>query len=129
MDEFIKGDPTMNNAKIQQIMSYLQEEIGEGIISASIYTANDGQSLGGINSNLKGAALLSRVTVQLTAAVKAAGFKGMGPYYLLTIGENTAALVIPMGAYECSMMFDTNKAKMGLIVNVIVPHIIEMAQK
>ena len=118
----------MNNAKIQQIISFLQEEIGDGIISASIYTATDGQSLGGINSNLKGAALLSRVTVQLGAAVKAAGYKGIGPYYLLTIGDNTAALVIPLGAFECSMMFDTTKAKMGLIVNLVVPGILEMAK-
>ena len=119
----------MNNATIQKIMTFLKDEMGDGIISASIYTANDGQSMGGINSNLKGAALLSRVTVQLSAAVKAAGYKGMGPYYLLTIGENTAALVIPMGDFECSIMFDTNKTKMGLVVNLVIPGILEMAKQ
>ena len=79
----------MNNATVQKIMTLLQDEVGDGIISASIYTASDGQSMGGINSNLKGAALLSRVTVQLSTAVKSAGFKGLGPYYLLTIGDST----------------------------------------
>ncbi len=119
----------MNNATVQKIMTLLQEEIGDGIISASVYTASDGQSMGGINSNLKGAALLSRVTVQLSTAVKAAGFKGLGPYYLLTIGDTTAALVIPLGIYECSMMFDTSKTKMGLVVNLVVPGIIEIAKQ
>lgn len=119
----------MNNATIQKITTFLQEEIGDGLISASIYTANDGQSMGGINSNLKGAALLSRVSIQLAAAVKSAGFKGLGPYYVMTIGDSTAALVVPMGAHECSMMFDTNKVKMGLVVNLVVPGILELAKK
>lgn len=119
----------MNNATIQKIMTFLQEEMGDGVISASVYTANDGQSMGGINSNLKGAALLSRVSVQLSAAVKASGYKGIGPYYLLTIGDNTAALVIPMGDFECSMMFDTNKVKMGLVVNLVVPGILDIVKK
>lgn len=119
----------MNNATIQKITTFIKEEMGDGLISASVYTANDGQSLGGVNSNLKGAALLSRVTVQLSAAVKAAGYKGMGQYYLLTIGENTAALVIPMGDFECSMMFDTDKTKMGLVVNLVIPGILDIVKK
>lgn len=118
----------MKNSSIQEMMTFLQEEVGDGIVSASVYTANDGQSLGGINSNLKGAALLSRVTVQLTAAVKSAGFKGLGPYYLLTIGQDMEALVVPMGDFECSILFDNTKVKMGLIINLVVPRLLEIAK-
>ncbi len=119
----------MNNATVKQIMAYLQEELGGGIVSADIYSASDGQSIGGINSNLKGAALLARVTVQLQNAIKAAGFKGLGPYYLITIEESLAAVVVPMGAYECGIMVDTSKAKMGLVLNLVIPGILEIANK
>ena len=119
----------MNNATVKQILAYLQEELGNGIISADIYSANDGQSMGGINSNLKGAALLARVTVQLQTAIKAAGFKGLGPYYMITIDESVAAVVVPIGAFECGIMIDTSKAKMGLVLNLVIPGILEIAKK
>ena len=111
-------------------MTFIQEELGTGIMSADIYSATDGQSLGGIKfSNAKVAALLARVTAQLQAAIKAAGFKGLGPYYLITIEETMAAVVIPMGTYECGMMIDTGKAKMGLVLNVVLPGIMDIARK
>jgi hypothetical protein len=119
----------MNSSKVKQIINFIQEELGNGILSADIYSANDGQSLGGINSKPKVAALLARVTAQLQAAIKAAGFKGLGPYYLITIEENMVAVVIPMGTYECGMMIDTNKAKTGLVLNVVLPGILDIAMK
>lgn len=119
----------MNSTKVKQIMVFLQEELGNGVISADVYSANDGQSLGGINSNAKVAALLARVTVQLQAAIKAAGFKGLGPYYLITIEDSMVAIVIPMGTYECGMMIDTNKTKMGLVLNVVLPGIFDIVKK
>lgn len=119
----------MNSTKVKQIVAFIQEELGNGVISTDIYSASDGQSLGGINSNPRVAALLARVSAQLSGAVKVAGFKGLGPYYLITIEESTAALVIPMGTYECGMMLDTNKAKMGLVLNIVLPGIIEISQK
>ncbi len=119
----------MNSTKVKQIMAFIQEELGSGVMSADIYSANDGQSLGGINSNAKVAALLARVTAQLQAAIKAAGFKGLGPYYLITIEETMVAVVIPMGTYDCGMMIDSSKAKMGLVLNVVLPGIIDIAKK
>ena len=119
----------MNNAKVKKIMTLLHEELGNGIVSADVYSASDGQSIGGINSNPKIAALLSRVTNQLSAAIKAAGFKGLGPYYLITIEESTVALVIPMGAYDCGMMINTKNAKMGLVLNVVLPSILDIAKE
>ncbi len=119
----------MNTAKVNKIITLIKDELGNGVISADLYSANDGQSIGGINSNLKIAALLARVSAQLSAAIKAAGFKGLGPYYLITIEESKVALVIPMGAYECSMMIDTNSAKMGLVLNIVLPGILEIVRE
>lgn len=119
----------MNRESIASALQFLKTELGSGLVAADIYTGADGQSLGGINTNPKASALFSRITSQLSTALKSAEFPGLKDYYMLTLEGDKAVVIALLGDYELGMMIDTSEAKQGFVINLVIPGVLEILNK
>ncbi|HDP94232.1 MAG TPA: response regulator [Candidatus Aminicenantes bacterium] len=127
LDE-IMGDEkekTMNVRLLEKAVDVLKEDMGEGLLATDIFGAHDGQSLAGWNSNPKACALMGEITLSNNKALKGAGFPPLGRYFILDLVDDKMVVVITMGDFLWGMLVDTNKAKLGLLLNIAIPKAID----
>gem|GEM_PF-281813 len=115
----------MNIAKVNATLNYLKEELGAGLLATDIFAADDGQSIAGVNSEPKASALFNEVTDYLGKVLKGAGFPPLNRYYYLDLVDNKAVLVLSYGKFRHGLLMDSSKVKMGLLLNVYVPHLLK----
>jgi CheY-like chemotaxis protein len=121
----IHKEEKMNVKKLNQAIEVLKDDLGEGLLSTDIYGADDGQSLAGWNSNPQACALFNQITGHMTDALDGAGFPTLGRYYILDLVDDKMVVVITMGEYEWGLLVDRPKAQLGLLLNVVIPKIID----
>ena len=119
----------MNVENLNKAIDTLKEDLGDGLIAADIWTAADGQVIAGINPQPKAAALFNKLTTDMTKSLKTAGFPELGRYWLVDLVGGMIGIVIPLGDYEWGMMLDSNKAPLGLLLNVVLPQAIDSFEK
>jgi hypothetical protein len=115
----------MNIKKMKEAVDKLKEDLGDGILSTDIYSSADGQSIYGINSQPKACALFNQVTNFLTKSLKGSNFPLLGRYYIVDLADSKMFLVIPMDGYQWGLFVDTKKIATGLLLNVILPEIVD----
>jgi hypothetical protein len=49
----------------------------------------------------------------------------MGKYYLIHLADDTVIIAIPLGEFEWRIMVDLKKVTLGLLLNVILPKIMD----
>ncbi len=119
----------MNTKKLNEGMDTLKEELGEGLLTSDIYEAEEGQSLVGYNSNPNACALFSRITNNMEMALDNSGFPGLGNYYILDLEGNKMVIILPIEGYQWGMMIDRNKVKLGMLLNIIIPEVLEIFEE
>ncbi len=115
----------MNIKKMKEAVDKLKEDLGDGILSTDIYSSADGQSIYGINSQPKACALFNQVTNFLTKSLKGSNFPLLGRYYIVDLADSKMFLIIPMDGYQWGLFVDTKKIATGLLLNVILPEIVD----
>ena len=110
--------------KINATLASLQENMGSGLIATSIW-APDGESIADINPQPKASALFDEVTDYLIKALNESGFPALNQYYYLDLVDNKAMLVILYGKFQQGILIDTSKVKLGVLLNVDLPELIE----
>lgn len=120
-----KKELEMNIKKIQEGVDILKEDLGSGLVATDFWASADGQSLAGYNPQPKATALFNKITVDLSKSLKAAGFPNLGDYYLIRLEDGKFVIVLPMGKYQWGMLIDGEKVQLGLLINIVLPKIIE----
>ena len=115
----------MNIAKVNTTLNSLKEDLGAGLLATDIFAAADGQSIAGINSEAKASALFNEVMDYLGKVLKGSGFPPLNRYFYLDLVDNKAVLVLSYGKYRHGILLDSQKVKMGLLLNVYVPQLLE----
>jgi hypothetical protein len=114
----------MNIQKLNACMDLLRRDLGEGFVAASVITTEDGQLLVSTNqAHIAAATLLNEVTVVMEKALSTYP-AALGQYYYIDVAGNMAILVIPFGAYQLSISINKQAVKLGLLINVVLPNII-----
>ena len=115
----------MNVEKLNAAIEILKGDMGDALLATDIFGSADGQSIAGYNTQPKASALFNQLTGYLTKSLQGAGFPPLGRYYMLDLVDAKMVIVIPLGDYQWGMLVDTNKAQLGLLLNVVMPKIID----
>lgn len=120
-----KKEVEMKIKRIEEGVEVLKEDLGSGLLATDFWASADGQSLAGFNPQPKATALFNKITVDLSKSLKAAGFPNLGDYYLIKLDDGKFVIVLPMGKYQWGMLIDGEKVALGLLINIVLPKIIE----
>ena len=120
-----RKETEMNVEKLNAAIEILKGDMGDALLATDIFGAADGQSIAGYNTQPKASALFNQLTGYLTKSLQGAGFPPLGRYYMLDLVDAKMVIVIPLGDYQWGMLVDTNKAQLGLLLNVVMPKIID----
>jgi len=120
-----RKETEMNVKKLNAAIELLKGDMGDALLATDIFGSADGQSIAGHNTQPKASALFARLTAYLTKSLKDSGFPVLGRYYVLDLADAKLVIVIPLGDYQWGMLFDTNKAQFGLLLNVVMPKLID----
>lgn len=120
-----RKETEMNVEKLNAAIELLKGDLGDALLAADIFGSADGQSIVGYNTQPKASALFNQLTGYLAKSLQGAGFPPLGRYYMLDLVDAKMVIVIPLGDYQWGMLVDTNKAQLGLLLNVVMPKIID----
>lgn len=119
----------MNIQKMREAMDLLVEELGGGLLASDIINTSDGQSIVGVNPQPAASALFAQATSYLKKSLEGSGFPALGRYWLVDLVDRKAVIILPLGEFIWGMLVDTQKAPVGLILNVSVPKIISLYEE
>jgi len=115
----------MNIKKLKEAVDKLKEDMGDGLIATDVFSTADGQSIYGINSQPRACALFNQVTNSLEKSLKGGNLPPLGKYYIVDLTDGKIIMVIPMNEYQWALVVDTKKIQTGLLLNVVLPEIID----
>lgn len=113
----------MDIEKLNGCIELLKKQMGDSLLATSIVAMSDAQAIADWNSKPGAAAIFVEVTNFLNKSLKK-GYPSLGKYYLLDLEEDKMLIFLPLGEYQWGIAVDTTKAKLGLILNVILPEIV-----
>ncbi len=121
----VRKEPDMNVQKLNQAVEMMKKDLGDGLLATDIWIVADGVSIAAYNPQPKATALFNKLTSYLTETLRDSGFPGLGKYYLLDLVDNNMVIILPMGEYRWGMMVDSSKIQLGLLLNIVIPKIID----
>jgi hypothetical protein len=114
----------MNIQKLNLCMDILRKDLGDGFVASCIITTEDGQVLISTDqANIAAATLLNDATSFISNAMKTYPTE-LGQYYYIDVAGNMAVLVIPFGNYQWTITINKKLVKLGLLLNVVLPAVI-----
>ncbi|MDQ1352353.1 MAG: Response regulator [Acidobacteriota bacterium] len=128
---YINKEEIMDVKKMQDAVDQLKSKIGAGLIHTAIWSSADGQALVAFNEKPKAVALLNELTNQMYKVLSQSeeGFFELGRYYLIDLVKDNMVIIIYLGDYQWSILFDKKKVQLGLLLNVVVPNIIDIFEE
>ncbi len=108
-------------SKLKQGIELARENLGSGLLATDIFSAEDGQSIAGYNSQPRACALFARITADLQKTLSGANFPILSRYYILDLTDDKLVVVALLGDYSWGLLVDQTKVKMGLLLNVVLP--------
>lgn len=113
----------MDISKLNRAMDELKEYSNGGALASDIFTTRDGQSIVGFNSNPVASAMFNQITQYIASTMKESDMPSLGKYYIIELEGKLAVVVINMGDYQWGMAVDTKICSLGLMINIVIPHI------
>jgi hypothetical protein len=115
----------MNVQKLNKSIDVLREDVGDALIATDIWTVADGQIIAGWNKQPQAAAIFNDLTNHMIKTLEVAKFPVLGRYYLLDLVDKNMVVIIPLGDYQWGILLNSEKAPLGLLLNVIIPKSID----
>lgn len=117
----------MDISKLNEAVEYLKSQLGDALLATDVWGTMDGQALAAHNSQPKAVALFNELTQHManTLSDSEDEFVELGRYYLIDLIGDNMVLVIYLGDYQWGILFNKKKGKLGLLLNVIIPKIID----
>ena len=115
----------MNIQKLNECMEIIKRDLGDGLIASSIVSTADAQTLVATEKSSPGAAtIFNEVTAYIQKSLASGPYPQLGRYYYLDLVGNKGLFFIPFGDYQWGIAIDTKKTKLGLLLNVVLPNIV-----
>ncbi|HLP46002.1 MAG TPA: response regulator [Candidatus Kapabacteria bacterium] len=114
----------IENQKVSSLMDRLKEELGEALLSAQVWTLSEGEVFAGYNQQSEVSDLFTQITLYINEALSTAEFPQLGKYYVFNLEGKKISVTIPLGEYFCSMLIDSKKTPLGLLLKVVLPGVI-----
>jgi len=114
----------MNIKKLNNCLAILKEDLGDGLVASTILSLKDAQPLVSVGTTKAGAASM---TSEITNAIKKALAQGYPPlrrFYYMDLEGDVGVIIMPCGDYQWAVAVNTEKAKLGLVLNVVLPKIL-----
>ena len=113
-----------NVAALKRVIDIAQDGLGDALLSADVYSSADGTSFIGVNSMPAACALFNQVTSRVDQALKKSSLPALGRYYLAELDGDKMMLVAPGGGCQLSLVVDSTRVQLGLLLNVILPEVL-----
>ena len=114
----------MKIAAVNACIADVKRNLGEALISTNIVGLQDGQAIARHNSDAKLEAIVAQITTFLLNVLKNTEIRKMDEYYFIQLDNNTAGVFIVFDNYVWTVIFDTTKTSMGMMLNVYLPDMI-----
>lgn len=114
----------LNAAGLKRVVQLAQDGIGDALLSADLFSSGDGTSYVGVNSQPAVCALVNQVTERMTWAFDKGGLPPLGRYYSAELADSRLLLVAPCGGLQLSLVVDTSRVQLGLLLNVVLPEVL-----
>jgi hypothetical protein len=114
----------MNVQKLDQCVENVKRDLGEGCLATSIVSMSDGLAIASYNSSPKAAAIFSEITENISKGLAKGPYPPLGKYYILDLCDNKMLIFMPLGDFQWGVALDTSKVKLGLLLNVVLPEMI-----
>ena len=113
--------------KLQAVITELEKEVGDGLISCDVWMAKDGFSIASYESLPKAVAFFNRVADNIITTLEKSevDLPGIGEYFYVKLAENKGFVVVLLDQYRVSMFFDLEKVQLGFLFNIMLPQFIE----
>ena len=111
--------------KLQECIHFCKDELGDGLISTDIFSADGLPVVDGYNSNEKATALFAQITEYIKNAVSNSNMSNLGDYYIINLQEGTLDLVIVDERFMWKLLVNTNKVKLGYLFSIFLPEAIK----
>jgi CheY-like chemotaxis protein len=119
----------MNVSMLNEIVESVKKDLGDGLVAVDIWSSADGQVLTGYHSQPKAVALFNRVTAQIKESLDRSNFPTLGEYFMIKLVDNKISVIIDLGDFRSGIMIDSEKVQLGLLLNIVVPGVIESIKK
>ena len=121
----VNKEGIMNVKKLNEAVEGLKQDLGDALLATDIFGTDDGQSVAAWNGNDAACALFNQITNYMGDALTGSGFPALGRYYILDLVDDKMVIVITMGDFQWGLFLDTAKVKLGLLLNVVIPKIVD----
>ena len=115
----------MNIKQVKKSIDKLKDDLEDALIMTDIFTTADGESIAGYNTQPKACAHFSKVTNHMVKALKESNFPKLNNFYIVNLMNSLVLIVLPLDEYQWVMLIDTSKAPLGLLLNIILPKIVD----
>ena len=112
----------MNVQKLNEAIEIVKRDLGASLLATDIFTTADGTSIAGHNSQAKACALFNELTNNLVTSLDTSGFPGLNEYYMLHLKDGHLVVVLYLIQYQWGFLVDSNKVKLGLLLNIVIPN-------
>lgn len=115
---------TLNVAGLKRVIQIAQDGLDDALVSADVFSTADGTSYVGFNSQPASCALLNQISERMALSFARGGLPPLGRYYMAELADSRILLVAPCGGVQLSLVVDSTRAQLGLILNVILPDVL-----
>jgi hypothetical protein len=115
---------SLNVAGLKRVLQIAQDGLDDALVSADVFSTADGTSYVGFNSQPAGCALLNQISERMALSFARGGLPPLGRYYMAELADSRILLVAPCGAVQLSLVVDSTRAQLGLLLNVILPDVL-----
>jgi hypothetical protein len=117
---------------IQQMnaaINNVERELGNALLSTDVWKITDGESIAGYNSQPMACALFNQITDYVNEALEQGEHPKLEKYYILSLEGDKMVLIMPLGEYIWEMFIDTKRTRLGVLLNVTIPQMLETFEK
>lgn len=119
----------MDIKKMNAAINSVERELGNALLSTDVWNIEDGESIAGYNSQPMACALFNQITGYINEALEQGEYPKLEKYYILSLKGDRMAILIPFADYIWEMLIDTKKARLGLLLNMTIPNMIDTFEK
>ncbi|MBN1693809.1 response regulator [candidate division WOR-3 bacterium] len=112
--------------KLDRANKILKKELGKGLLAANIFTINGNKTLVSYNSSSKIGKVFNEMTQKLNEYLNEMKLPSINKHYIMDLEDNKTLIIMAFKEYRWAILVDSRELKLGLLVNLVLPNIIEL---
>jgi hypothetical protein len=106
---------------ISDAIAHIRKLVGEALVSTGM-TGPEGLTIVSYNTDEQSSGFSIMLTNYVRNALTTSGFASLGRFHMGRLANNALGIIFVEGDYCWSMTLDLNKANLGIVMNIVVPH-------